>query len=38
MKIGDFVNNIKNNTISKLDAKKDFNKLNEIKKCRNNKI
>ena len=38
MKIGDLVNNIKNNTITKLVAKKDLNKLNEIKKRRNNKI
>ena len=29
--IKDFVNNIKNNTISEIDAKKDLNKLNEIK-------
>ena len=36
--IKDFVNNIKNNTISEINAKKDFNALNEIKKSRNNKI
>ena len=35
--IKDFVNNIKNDTISKRDAKKDLNALNEIKK-RNNKV
>ena len=29
--IKDLVNNIKNNTISEIDAKKDLNKLNEIK-------
>ena len=29
--IKDLVNNIKNNTISKTDAKKDLNKLNEMK-------
>ena len=29
--IKDLVNNIKNNTISEVDAKKDLNKLNEIK-------
>ena len=30
--IKDLVNNIKNNTISKIDAKKDLNTLNKIKK------
>ena len=35
--IKDLVNNIKNDTISKRDAKKDLNALNEIKK-RNNKV
>ena len=35
--IEDLVNNIKNDTISKRDAKKDLNALNEIKK-RNNKV
>ena len=34
--IKDLVNNITNNKISEIDAKKD--KLNEIKKCRNNEI
>ena len=29
--IRDLVNNIKNNTISEIDAKKDLNTLNEIK-------
>ena len=29
--IKDFVNNIKNNTISEIDAKKDLNTLNKIK-------
>ena len=32
------VNNIKNNTISEISAKKCLNTLIEIKKCRNNKI
>ena len=36
--IKDFVNNIRNNTISELSAKKGLNTLNGIKKCRNNKI
>ena len=36
--IRDLVNNIRNNAISKIDAKKDLNTLNKIKKCRNNKI
>ena len=36
--IKDLVNNIKNNTISEIDAKKDLNKLNKNKKCRINKI
>ena len=31
VQIKDLVNNIKNNTISEVDAKKDLNKLNEIK-------
>ena len=31
--IKDLVNNIKNNTISEIDAKKDLNALNEIKKA-----
>ena len=31
--IRDLVNNIKNNTISEIDAKKDLNALNEIKKA-----
>ena len=35
--IKDLVNNIKNDTISKRDAKKDLNALKEIKK-RNNKV
>ena len=35
--IRDLVNNIRNNTISKLDAEKDLNTLNKIKKHRNNK-
>ena len=35
--IRDLVNNIRNNTISKIDAKKDLNTLNKIKKHRNNK-
>ena len=33
--IKDLVNNIKNNTISEIDAKKSLNALNKIKKCRN---
>ena len=36
--IKDLVNNIRNNTISEISAKKDLNTLHEIKKCRNNKI
>ena len=36
--IKDLVNNIRNNTISEISAKKGLNKLNKIKKCRNNKI
>ena len=32
------VNNIKNNTISEIDAKKDLNALNEMKKYGNNKV
>ena len=36
--IKDLVDNIKNNTISEIPAKKDLNTLNEIKKCRNKKI
>ena len=36
--IKDLVNNIKDNTISEIDAKKILNALNEIKKNRNNKI
>ena len=35
--IKDLVNNIRNNTISEISAKKSLNTLNEIKKCRNNK-
>ena len=35
--IKDLVNNIKNNTISEILAKKRLNRLNEIKKCRNDK-
>ena len=35
--IKDFVNNIRNNTISEISPKKSLNTLNEIKKCRNNK-
>ena len=35
--IRDLVDNIRNNTISKLDAEKDLNTLNKIKKHRNNK-
>ena len=35
--IKDLVNNIKDNTISEIDAKKILNALNEIKKNRNNK-
>ena len=31
IKIKDLVNNIRNNTISEIDAKKDLNALNEIK-------
>ena len=34
----DLVNDIKNNTISEISAKKGLNALNKIKKCRNNKI
>ena len=45
-KIGEFqdidikglVNNIRNNTISEIDATKDLNTLNKIKKCRIHKI
>ena len=37
-KIKDLVNNIRNNTISKIDTKKDLDKLKKNKKCRNNKI
>ena len=33
--IKDLVNNIKDNTISEIDAKKRLNTLNKIKKCRN---
>ena len=33
--IKDLVNNIRNNTISEIDAKKSLNALNKIKKCRN---
>ena len=36
--IRDLVNNIRNNTISEISAKKCLNTLNEIKKCRNYKI
>ena len=36
--IKDLVNNIKNNTISETDAKKDLNEFKKNKKCRNNKI
>ena len=36
--IRDLVNNIRNNKIGEISAKKGFNTLNEIKKCRNNKI
>ena len=36
--IKDLVDNIKNNTISKIDSKKLLNALNEIKKSRNNKV
>ena len=32
------VNNIRNNTISGIDAKKDLNTLNDIKKCRNKEL
>ena len=35
--IKDLVNNIRDNTIGGIAAKKCLNKLNEIKKCRNNK-
>ena len=35
--IRDLVNNIRNNTISEISAKKCLNTLNEIKKCRNKK-
>ena len=35
--IKDLVNNIRNNTISEIDAKQGLHTLNEIKKCRNNK-
>ena len=33
--IKDLVNNIKDNTISQIEAKKRLNTLNKIKKCRN---
>ena len=36
--IKDFANNIRNNAISEVSAKKVLNELNEIKKSRNNKI
>ena len=36
--IKDLVNNIKNNTISEINARKDLNALKEIKKSRNNKV
>ena len=36
--IKDLVDNIKNNTISEINAKKDLNALNEIKKGRNDKV
>ena len=36
--IRDLVNNIRNNAISEISAKKCLNTLNEIKKCRNYKI
>ena len=36
--IKDLVNNIRNDTICEIHAKKDLNTLNEIKKRRNNKI
>ena len=35
--IRDLVNNIRDNTISEIFAKKGLNALNEIKKCKNNK-
>ena len=35
--IKDLVNNIRNNTISEIDAKQGLHTFNEIKKCRNNK-
>ena len=35
--IRDLVNNIRNNTISEISAKKGLNTLNEIRKFRNNK-
>ena len=38
IKIKDSVNNIKNNTVSEISAKKDLNTLSEIKKRINNKI
>ena len=36
--IKNLVNNIKNNMISEISAKKSLNTLNKIKKSRNNKI
>ena len=36
--IKDVVNNIKNDTTSEIDDKKDLNALNEIKNSRNNKV
>ena len=36
--IKDLVNNIRNNTISKIDAKKKFKSIKRNKKCRNNKM
>ena len=36
--IKELVHNIKNNTISEIDAKKLLHALNEIKKSRNNKV
>ena len=38
IKIKDSVNNIKNNTVSEISAKKDLNTLSEVKKRINNKI
>ena len=36
--IKNLLNNIKNNTISEIDAKKKFKQIKRNKKCRNNKV